>query len=116
MRPVALTALTALACLACVSPADPDPAQAVEAAAPRPRPPGLAVAGLLDKGGVVAVGEARFDLSVAPRAAELGRLLARREGTVVLEAERGVPLVHVERLLTLLAATGIEDYRLDLGR
>lgn len=116
MRRLAPAALCLLGVLGCAGPVGSRPAPAAEEVASRPRPPGLEVAGVLLPDGVVVVGEARFDLTVAERAAALGRVLAARTGAVVLEARRGVPLDHVERLLAVLAAAGIEDYRLDLGR
>ena len=116
--------LAALALLACTSPESPGtspPRQAPGPAlgqAPDPRPPDREVSAVLDRSGVVRLAGATYDLTLPAEAAQLGLALAAadRLGPLILEGERGTPLEHVKRLLAVLEAAHIDDYRLDLGR
>ena len=105
--------LAALALVGCTTPTPTPTPPAVP-----PQVPGLEVTGVLIRTGSVRVGEATFDLTRPDEAADLGRVLASAAGgeTLVLEGERGTPMQHVQRLIAVLEAVGIEDYRLDLGR
>lgn len=73
---------------------------------------------LLQASGVVLVGEGVYALEVTEEAAELGRVLARSAGGQGLHiiARKGTPMAHVQRLLAVLEAAGLDDYRLDLGQ
>ena len=86
--------------------------------APLPRPPEIHVDARLERDGRLRLGGRLYPFDEPEEGAILGRELARiaAEHPLVLEAERGTPIPIVERLLALLEAAGIEDYRLDLGR
>jgi hypothetical protein len=115
LPPLILSALVALPGLACTgsgSAGDGVPARSLEA----PR-------ATLGPDGIVRFQDGVYDLRRPARAAQLGRelkvlaaSLPEDGATLVLAAAKGTPLVEVERLMTVLQAFGIEDYRLDLGR
>lgn len=115
MRDLLLASLIALPCAACTgSPASEDPAPA------RHLEPALATLGT---DGVVSLAGRVFDLSHSAQAARLGLELralvadlGQENSTLVLAARAGTPFTQVERLMAVLDAAGIEDYRLDLGR
>lgn len=103
---------------ACVGAGSGEPPRAphapVEAVAPGAE---VTSAVLMPSGKVQAAGE-EFNLLIPEEAAELGRALARSSGSGALRIEgvRGTPMAHVRRLMAVLEAAGLEEYRLDLGR
>ena len=88
MRRLAPAALCLLGALGCAGPEGSRAAPAAEEVASRPRPPGLEIAGVLLPDGVVAVGEARFDVALDDRA-EAGEVAAANDA---VGRDVGLPL------------------------
>ena len=93
---------------------------AMEAALEKARP--AADAQLGSDGAVILHGE-RYDLADPVRGADLGAALVAlattrppEERTLRIDVVKGAPSVGMRRLMAVLEAVGLEDYRLDLGR
>lgn len=93
---------------------------AMEAALEKARPQTDAVLGA--DGAVTLSGE-RYELLDPVRGADLGQALVARarlkppeQRTLRIDVEKGTPSTATRRLMAVLDAVGLEDYRLDLGR
>lgn len=83
-----------------------------------PMPGGEVAIAVLGPDGLARTAGQAFVLERPEEGAELGRVLARSAGgeTLRIRVTRGTPTASVQRLLAVLQAAGLDDYRLDLGQ